>query len=272
MKAVRRGTEIVLGAVTVVGTTMFISWLVSKTLESRIKAAQNPPSYRVSGPKVSVIIPALQEENYLPQLLTTVANQTYYPIEAVVADSSPSPSREETEDICRHFGARYIFVPKLNVALARNEGARASSGEVLVFTDADCCFAPDYIEQAIAALQSGYRLAHGADPTIGGGLWDPVTAFARCGLKPSTWTSGRGIAIRRATFFHLGGYNVELDPTLGYREDLDLGFRVAAMYGAGSIRYFTTPMISESPRRLKMSLLDSWLSVRGVRNGKVIPV
>lgn len=272
MRPVDKRTKIGLGIGAAAGATILISWLASKTLESRIKAAQSPPSYRVQGPKVSIVIPSLEEENYLPQLLTTVANQTYYPIESVVADSSPDPSRKETEDICRHFGARYVYVPKLNVSLARNEGARFASGEILVFTDADCCFAPDYIEQAVAALESGYVLAHGADPTLGGGLWDTVTALARCGLKPSHWTSGRGIAIRRDTFWGLGGYNEALDPTLGYREDLDLGWRVAAAYGAERMKYFTTPMISESPRRLQMGIVNSWLSTRGVRNGKVIPV
>lgn len=249
---------------------LMVGWFSARDLKSKVDSANYPPRYRVKGRPVSVIIPTLEEENYLPKLLQTVKNQTYFPIESVVADSSPSPSKEETEDICRAFGARYIFVPQLNIPLARNEGALASTGEILVFTDADCQFASNYIEQAVGALEGGYVLAHGSDPVVGGGILSPLTVIARSGMKPPHWTSGRGIAIWRDTFFDIGMYNADWSP--GDREDLDLGFRIAAQFGREKIKYFTTPMIAESPRRMQLFIADSWRTVRGVRNGKVILV
>jgi glycosyltransferase involved in cell wall biosynthesis len=272
IEAMKKPTKIALSVGAVLGATLFAGWAISKSLEAQIERAAYPPPYKVKGRLVSIIIPTLEEENYLPKLLQTVQNQTYFPIESVVADSSPSPSKEKTEEICRAYGARYIFVPKLNVAQARNEGALASSGEILVFTDADCQFVSNYIERVAGALSKGYLLAHASDPVTEGGLLAPLTVIARSGLKPSHWTSGRGIAIGRDLFFDIGGYNPDLDPTLGYREDLDLGFRIAAQFGTQKIKYFSTPMVAESPRRMLLLGNASWLKVRGVRNGKVIAV
>lgn len=255
-----------------IASGLIVAWASAKVLKTKVEAAMYPPRYRVMGRPVSIIIPTLEEQNYLPKLLQTVSNQTYFPIEAVVADSSPSPSREETEEISRAFGARYVFVPQLNVAQARNEGALASTGEILVFTDSDCLFVANYIESVVGALESGYVLAHAADPVVEGGLLAPLTVIARAGIKPRHWTSGRGIAIWRDTFFDIGMYDVALDPTKGYREDLDLGFRIAAQFGTEKIRFFTTPMVAESPRRMLLLGKASWLKARGVRGGEVIPV
>lgn len=264
--------QVGMGLSTSITAGLIVAWLTTRWLRSEVEAATSPPRYRVMGSPVSVITPTLQEENYLPQLLQTIRNQTYFPIEIVVADSSPSPSREETEEICRAFEAQYVFVPQLNVAQARNEGALASTGEILVFTDADCRFTANYIESAVGALENGYVLAHGSDPVVDGGIIAPLTVIARSLVKPTHWTSGRGIAIRRSVFLDIGMYNVDLDPTLGYREDLDLGFRVAAQYGNNKIKYFTKPMIAESSRRMMFLGAASWTKARGVRNGKMIPV
>lgn len=107
-----------------------------------------------------MIIPALEEEDYLPKLLTSIQNQTYEPIEVIVADSSPPESHELTEEICWQYGANCIYVPQLGVALARNEGARQAQGDILVFSDADNVLAPDCIEKLIGSLREGYIAAH----------------------------------------------------------------------------------------------------------------
>jgi glycosyltransferase involved in cell wall biosynthesis len=257
----------------VVGTlAILIGWDESKRLQARIQAAYDPPPYRVHGSLVSVIIPALEEENYLPNLLTTLANQTYEPIEVIVADSSSSPYKEATQEICRAFGATYLYVPKLNVSLARNEGAQVAKGDILVFIDADCELASNYIEEVVSRLDQGYLLVHGADPLINDGLLASLSVVARAWLKPNHWTSGRGIGIRQATFWELGAYDVALDPTLGYREDLDLGRRVAETYGYGAIDYMRIPLIAEDARRVRLMGSAEWTEVRGVRNGRFIPV
>ena len=246
------------------------SFLVSRLMGQRVARSMESPGYRTAGPPVSAVIPALREEAYLPYLLRSLGNQTYTPIEAVVADSSPSPSRERTLAVCREYGAKYVYVPGLNVARARNEGAGAATGDILVFIDADCIPAPDYIERLVKALEDGAILAHGVDPNIGGGLHGPVSVVTRTFLKPMDYTTGRGVAIRKDAFREIGGYDEACDPMTGCREDLDLGQRVKNSYGLASIKLLQRAVIGTSPRREEVFGLHSDWRARGVRDSGVI--
>jgi len=141
--------------------TFLTAYITTRVVVYRIGQAYKPPAYQVMGRLVSVVIPTLMEEDYLPKLLETICNQTYQPIEVIVADSSPSPSKETTMEICQTYEARYVYVPKLNLPHARNSGAAEAQGEILVFVDADCLFTPTYIQDVAAALDEGCVLAHG---------------------------------------------------------------------------------------------------------------
>jgi len=252
-----------LAVATGVTTAYFTSRLIGRKVS---QALTEPPSYRVSGPPVSIVIPALEEEDYLPALLTTIANQTYEPIEVIVADSSSDLSRERTEKICSTFGAKYIGVPILNISLARNEGARQAQGDILVFVDSDCMLAHDYIEQVVYALEHCYILAHGVDPNIDG-FFGAAAVLGSVWFKTTQHTTGRGVGIWRDAFWAIGGYDEACDPTEGCREDLRLGAMVKARYGLGSMILLPGALVVTSPRRGKrFPLTWSWEKARGVRN------
>jgi len=265
MKAWQKAAIGISGAVVAV---LGAGFLTSMAAQRRIM--QGEPTYELGGPLVSVVIPALGEEDYLPGLLQSIENQTYRSIEVIVADSSSSPSKEKTEEICREYGARYVFVPKLNVAHARNEGARAASGEILCFVDADCVMSPEYIEKMVEALTEDETvLAHGGDPTIEDSLFQTITIIGRSWLKPVWQTSGRGICIWKDAFWEIGGYDESLDPTLGYREDIDLGKRVQEYFGPGSIKFLRGVYIGESARRIRQLGRAPWMKYRGVRDSVI---
>jgi len=246
------------------------AYVNSRVVVAKIGQAFKPPAYQVTGRLVSVVIPTLEEEEYLPKLLETIRNQTYKPIEVIVADSSPSPSKEKAQEICQQYGAKYAFVPKLNLPHARNEGARQATGEILVFIDADCQLSPTYVEEVVAALEKGYILAHGADPVAEGVILSTSSVVLRSWLKPARYTTGRGIAIWKHAFVEIGGYDEELDPTQGFREDLDLGKRVRQQFGDKSIQLLRTSYLGESARRIKFLGTAEWHRVRGVRGSKMI--
>jgi len=255
-----------------VTTGVLTAYLTSRVVGSQIQKAFEPPPYRVSGPLVSAIIPTLEEEDYLPHLLETIANQTYEPIEAVVGDSSPPDSAARTREICQDAGAKYVYVPQLNVSRGRNAGAVEARGEVLVFIDADVLLSPTYIEAVVEALQQGAVLAHGADMVGEKDLFSTASVILRGWLKPSAHTTGRGIAIRRDAFWEVGGYDEALDPITGVREDLDLGRKVRETFGPGAIKLLRTAWVVESPRRINLLGAGSWWKTRGVRDGRVIPL
>ena len=64
-------------------------------------------------------------------------------------------STDRTTQIAEEFGARVVPVRCRHIAAARNAGARASTGEVLFFVDADTQINAAHVEGAIAALAGG---------------------------------------------------------------------------------------------------------------------
>lgn len=247
---------------------LIVAYMTSETVAAQVRKAFQSPPYRVRGPLVSAVIPTLEEEGYLPQLLETIANQTYEPIEVIVGDSSPPDSVEATQEICQAYGAKYVYVPMGNISLARNIPAREAQGEILVFIDADVLLTPTYIEAVVDALQQGAVLAHGADGVRGNPLLSTAWVIGHSWLKPSDYTSGRGIAIWTSCFWQIGGYDESFTP--GYREDLDLGKRVGETFGPGAIKFLRTAWVVEDPRRVRKLGAATWWKARGVRDGRVI--
>ena len=99
--------------------------------------------------KISIVIPALNEENFLPHLLTSLMEQTKKDFEVVVVDGSSS---DKTVEVAKSFSSKLpelevIVSAKASLPLQRNIGARASSGEWLVFIDADSVVLPYFIER-----------------------------------------------------------------------------------------------------------------------------
>ncbi|WP_028274608.1 glycosyltransferase family 2 protein [Atopococcus tabaci] len=88
--------------------------------------------------RISVIIPARNEENNLPRLLESLENQTHQPFEVMVADDG---STDRTAETAERFGAKVVSVQKetgwRGKTAACFQGAQAASGEWLVFMDAD---------------------------------------------------------------------------------------------------------------------------------------
>ena len=90
--------------------------------------------------RLSVIIPCLNEAEYVPKLLQDLAQQDIdEPFEVIVADSS---SDDNTLEVARTFSdklnLRTTNTNRLSAAHTRNAGAEIASGDYFVFIDADC--------------------------------------------------------------------------------------------------------------------------------------
>jgi glycosyltransferase involved in cell wall biosynthesis len=95
---------------------------------------------------LSIIIPALNEENYLPFLLESIKKQSFKDYEIIIADAG---SKDKTLDIARQYGCR--IAPGGLPAKGRNEGAKIAKGDPLLFLDADIilpdCFLKNVAEK-----------------------------------------------------------------------------------------------------------------------------
>ncbi len=94
--------------------------------------------------KLSVIIPTLNEATYLPGLLHALRSQTHPPDEIIVADAG---SIDGTAGLARARGV--MVVPGGRPGAGRNAGARAATGDIFLFLDADVQPGPDFIERAL---------------------------------------------------------------------------------------------------------------------------
>ena len=94
---------------------------------------------------ISVIIPAHNEEKYILKTIESVKNQTFKEFEIIIADDG---STDRTYEVAKQ---TVDFAVKLNKrmgpAAARNRGYEKSSGELLVFLDADTLLSPRVLEK-----------------------------------------------------------------------------------------------------------------------------
>jgi cellulose synthase/poly-beta-1,6-N-acetylglucosamine synthase-like glycosyltransferase len=105
-----------------------------------------------------VIVPAYNAGDTLDVCLSALCSQTLAAedVEIIVVDDG---STDHTPQIARSYGVRLIQQPNAGPAAARNQGAAQAQGEILLFTDADCAPAEDWIAQMVAPF---------TDPSIAG--------------------------------------------------------------------------------------------------------
>src|ERR1051326_446413 len=86
--------------------------------------------------KVSIIIPAYNQAQFLAAAIESALQQTHRDVEVVVIDDG---STDDTRQVAERFANRIIYVYQENTGLpgARNRGIRESSGEYLCFLDSD---------------------------------------------------------------------------------------------------------------------------------------
>ncbi len=119
------------------------------------------PSCSTGHPEVSIVIPARDEERLIGRALESVTSQSWplACLEVVVVDNG---SRDRTASVVQAFAAgapdlrvRLLHEPVPGRARAKNAGARAASGELLIFLDADSALASDLVERVIEAYHGG---------------------------------------------------------------------------------------------------------------------
>jgi glycosyltransferase involved in cell wall biosynthesis len=99
----------------------------------------------MASPEVSFVVPTLNEADYLPEALDSIAAlETNRDYEVVVADSDSS---DATRELARDAGVRVLNCGDSGIAGGRNAGAAAADGEWLAFVDADTTVHEDYLTE-----------------------------------------------------------------------------------------------------------------------------
>ncbi len=107
-------------------------------------------------PKISVIIPVYNTENYLKECLNSVINQTFKDIEIIcVNDGSTDNSLSILEEYART-DSRIKIINQKNqgVSSSRNNGIKSARGEYIMFLDSDDLYKPDLCEKVVEKIDS----------------------------------------------------------------------------------------------------------------------
>ena len=103
--------------------------------------------------RVSVIIPCYNTAGYVVETLESVFSQTYKDYEVVVVnDGSPDTPSLELALAPWRDKITYIKTENHGLAGARNNGIRASSGELVALLDSDDVWEPNYLEVQVSKL------------------------------------------------------------------------------------------------------------------------
>ncbi len=101
--------------------------------------------------KVSVVIPAYNEEKYIAFCLNSLARQSVPPDEIIIVDNNCT---DKTADIAGKFSnVRIVRENKQGMIFARNKGFNEAKGDIIARCDADTILPPDWIKKIKANFE-----------------------------------------------------------------------------------------------------------------------
>ncbi len=100
--------------------------------------------------RASIVIPTLNEENYVGSLLSDIARQTRKAHEVIVVDGN---SQDATASVVEWFPGVDLMSGSPPVASQRNLGGRKASGDIVVFLDADVRLPETFLEDFLDSIE-----------------------------------------------------------------------------------------------------------------------
>jgi glycosyltransferase involved in cell wall biosynthesis len=160
---------------------------------------------------LSIIIPALNEEKYLPLLLKEIKKQKFGDdLEIIVADGG---SIDKTVEIAKSFGCKIVQggLP----AKGRNEGAKIAQGDIFLFMDADNIYLPEYFLKNLLEEFERRKLDVASFPVCPDGngfdkiLYEIYNRFVQLIQRFSAYATN-SVLVRKKIHQKIGGFDEEI--------------------------------------------------------------
>ncbi len=209
--------------------------------------------------KISFVIPAYNEENYLGKCLDSVfaaINQKKYDAEVIVVNNA---STDRTREIALSYpGVRVVDEPKKGISRARQAGFLASTGDLIANVDSDTELPSDWIETVLIEFTKDQNLVGLSGPFLFIGtsiLYNAMVRFFysvgycmylvnRFLLNKASMLQGGNYVIRRSALEKIDGFDVAYD---FYGEDAAMARR---LHPLGAVKFTFALPIYASNRRL----------------------
>jgi peptidoglycan/xylan/chitin deacetylase (PgdA/CDA1 family) len=219
---------------------------------------------------ISVVVPALNEEKLLPECLESLKKQSYDgDYEVIVVDNG---STDGTSKVAVELGARVVFCPKRGVVYARQAGADAARGEIIVQADADTTYPSDWLARIAEHFSS-----HPQSVALAGTFvyqeataWGKIEYFLKylvnrwigvVFFRRPVHISGANFAFRREAFLKAKGY----DAKSLYPDQWGISRRLSRV---GKVFYDRHLVVKTSSRRVQkpiyLILIDIALNFSGI--------
>jgi glycosyltransferase involved in cell wall biosynthesis len=205
--------------------------------------------------KISVVVPAFNEEKLIPQSLASIKSacsafdQLGWTHEIVVCDNN---STDRTTELARAAGATVVFEPINQISRARNKGASAATGDWIIFVDADSFPSAALFAAAAKRIASGKYAGGGCLVRLDEqqfmmglfvGLWSLVSLLNR-------WAAGSFVFCRTDLFREVGGFSTEMFAS----EEIDLSKKLKRLAKRRGLRFtiITEEKLVTSARKLHL--------------------
>lgn len=169
----------------------------------------------MKNPLLSVVIPTLNEERFLPNLLSDLSRQKEKNFEVIVVDgNSDDNTVKKARSYKDKLPIRTYIVSKRNVSYQRNFGAEKAKGKYLVFIDADSRINSTYLSKIKKNIESSKYLIYipeiiPQNQSISDKLFfkiiNVLIALSQYTKKP--FSSGGFMIVEKGFFSFLGGFN-----------------------------------------------------------------
>ena len=196
-------------------------------------------------PKISVIIPAYNEEKYIVKTLQSVHQQDFSDYDIIVITNACT---DKTSEIAARYAKVYVTKRK-GVSLAKNIGAAKAKGKILVFLDADTILAKNCLSEIDKRFTSEYSVGTvKVAPDNFQWRYRILMGLKNCYFRFGFYEGSNGIVFCR-----------KKDAPL-YREDLQLReqrYFIKELLKRGKYCFVSSSTVTTSMRRYEKSIFDT---------------
>lgn len=180
---------------------------------------------------VSVIITTRNSGKTIRQLLISIKNQTYKPIEIIVIDNNSS---DKTIAIAKTY-TKMVFLKGPERSVQRNFGAKYAQGKYLLILDSDMKLSCNVVNECVEKLENNKKIKALIIPekSFGKGFWAKTKAFERELNQGEDYFEAARFFSKKI-FWESNGY----DESLTGPEDWDLPQRITKKYKQARINNY----------------------------------